>query len=63
MERLPTKNSSYNNKEYWDSRFYSEEEYDWLGSYEQYQRHLDDLLHPSDQILMIGKFKLIEYKK
>ena len=37
-------NTQFQKKEYWEERFAVEEEYDWLGSYEHVQPHLQQYL-------------------
>lgn len=43
MERLPP-TSAYATKEYWDSRFQEETEYDWLCTYHDFKTLLDALV-------------------
>ncbi|KAF4042951.1 Methyltransferase domain [Phytophthora infestans] len=51
---LPEDNCLYKEKGYWDSRFDSEESYDWLARYENVAELLAKYVRPSDRILMVG---------
>ncbi|POM70084.1 S-adenosyl-L-methionine-dependent methyltransferase [Phytophthora palmivora] len=51
---LPDKNRVYKEKGYWDSRFDSEESYDWLARYENVAELLAKYVRLSDRILMVG---------
>ncbi|CEG38239.1 s-adenosyl-l-methionine-dependent methyltransferase [Plasmopara halstedii] len=53
-EYLPDDNRAYKEKSYWDSRFYSEDSYDWLARYENLAELLTKYVRPSDRILMVG---------
>ncbi|KAG2764060.1 hypothetical protein JG687_00003082 [Phytophthora cactorum] len=53
-EYLPEDNRTYKEKGYWDSRFDSEESYDWLARYENMAELLAKYVRPSDRILMVG---------
>ncbi|KAI9915034.1 hypothetical protein PsorP6_007531 [Peronosclerospora sorghi] len=55
---LPKNNISYKDKGYWDSRFDSEESYDWLVRFENVAGLLGKYLRPSDRILMVNGFSL-----
>ncbi|XP_067934169.1 EEF1A lysine methyltransferase 4-like [Watersipora subatra] len=44
----------YARKEYWEDRFETEEEHDWLGSYENYGGIVESILKPDDRILILG---------
>ncbi|CAI5724834.1 hypothetical protein KXD40_003456 [Peronospora effusa] len=51
---LPKINTTYKEKKYWDSRFESEESYDWLARFENVAELLSKYVRPSDRILMVG---------
>mmetsp|Transcript_23828 Transcript_23828/g.30856 ORF Transcript_23828/g.30856 Transcript_23828/m.30856 type:complete len:262 (+) Transcript_23828:59-844(+) len=51
---LPKKNEEYYKKEYWESRFTSEEEYEWLISYDDVKAQLAPRIKKTDQILVVG---------
>ncbi|KAG1691333.1 hypothetical protein DVH05_026997 [Phytophthora capsici] len=53
-EYLPEDNRTYKEKGYWDSRFDSEESYDWLARYENVAELLAKYVRPTDRILMVG---------
>ena len=56
MERDDVSKDSnfYGSKNYWETRFKSEEQYDWLCSYDNYKSILEPLLKPKDKILILG---------
>jgi SAM-dependent methyltransferase len=47
-------NEDFNKQEYWESRFESEEEYDWLCTYPGVRQYLLPFLRPTDSILVVG---------
>ncbi|CAM9123970.1 unnamed protein product [Ectocarpus fasciculatus] len=47
-------NAEFKKQEYWDSRFESEETYDWLCTYPNIRSHLAPLIKPTDKILVVG---------
>ncbi|TDH65354.1 hypothetical protein CCR75_003867 [Bremia lactucae] len=53
-EYLPELNCAYKDKDYWDTRFKSEDSYDWLARYENLAGLISKYVHPSDRILMVG---------
>ncbi|CAI5743238.1 unnamed protein product [Hyaloperonospora brassicae] len=53
-EYLPKTNRTYKEKSYWDSRFDSEESYDWLVRFENVAELLAKYVRPSDRILVVG---------
>jgi hypothetical protein len=52
---LPKSNTEYSKKEYWDERFTTEEEYEWLVSYRDVANQLRPYLSsPQTRILVVG---------
>lgn len=47
-------NEDFKKHEYWDARFETEEQYDWLCTYSSLRSHLIPFLKPSDRILVVG---------
>lgn len=43
------KNSDYMRASYWNDRFETENEYEWLGSLNNFMNHLIDYLRPTDR--------------
>jgi SAM-dependent methyltransferase len=51
---LPTCNESYADKEYWDSRYVAEVEYDWFARYDAFRCNVVKTIKKSDRILQLG---------
>jgi SAM-dependent methyltransferase len=51
---LPRSNTEYGKKTYWDERFATESEYEWLASWEDVAYLLKPFLSPSSHILVVG---------
>jgi SAM-dependent methyltransferase len=51
---LPRSNTEYGKKTYWDERFATEPEYEWLASWEDVAYLLKPFLSPSSHILVVG---------
>lgn len=51
---LPTNNASYKNKDYWDERFETEDNFEWLLSYEHVKYFILPKLKVTDRILIVG---------
>jgi 2-polyprenyl-3-methyl-5-hydroxy-6-metoxy-1,4-benzoquinol methylase len=51
---LPKNNTEYGKKTYWDHRFSTEPEYEWLVSWEDVAYLLKPFLSPSSRILVVG---------
>eukprot|EP00088_Acartia_fossae_P070224 TRINITY_DN9343_c0_g1_i2.p1 TRINITY_DN9343_c0_g1~~TRINITY_DN9343_c0_g1_i2.p1 ORF type:complete len:254 (+),score=36.15 TRINITY_DN9343_c0_g1_i2:170-931(+) len=54
---LPENNSDYSSPEYWEERFRTEEEFNWLGGLKHYRHALDNMLEKYekyDSILQLG---------
>ncbi|ETW06627.1 hypothetical protein H310_02822 [Aphanomyces invadans] len=51
---LPKDNREYGKQEYWDSRFESEESYDWLARYNDVATLLDQYVRTDQRILIVG---------
>eukprot|EP01086_Lenisia_limosa_P016470 TRINITY_DN6288_c0_g1_i1.p1 TRINITY_DN6288_c0_g1~~TRINITY_DN6288_c0_g1_i1.p1 ORF type:complete len:225 (+),score=53.70 TRINITY_DN6288_c0_g1_i1:122-796(+) len=47
-------NEEYEKVEYWDKRYTTEEEYEWLGSYEPYAEIMRKYLSKDSKMLMLG---------
>uniref|UniRef100_A0A3B5L2X2 Endothelin converting enzyme 2a n=1 Tax=Xiphophorus couchianus TaxID=32473 RepID=A0A3B5L2X2_9TELE len=54
MEYLPDKNSSYKDVAYWDDRYRTEQQYDWLGNFSSFKHHLEKIIKKEDSILILG---------
>uniref|UniRef100_A0A3B5KWX8 Endothelin converting enzyme 2a n=1 Tax=Xiphophorus couchianus TaxID=32473 RepID=A0A3B5KWX8_9TELE len=51
---LPDKNSSYKDVAYWDDRYRTEQQYDWLGNFSSFKHHLEKIIKKEDSILILG---------
>ncbi|ETV65834.1 hypothetical protein H257_17561 [Aphanomyces astaci] len=51
---LPKNNNEYKKKEYWDSRFESEESYDWLARFKDVASLIDQYVQKNHRILVVG---------
>ena len=51
---LPKSNSSYSEKQYWDVRYQTEENYEWFAGYKPYRDILRSNIKPDDKILTLG---------
>lgn len=47
-------NSKFKRQDYWDARFRTEEQYDWLLTYAQVRTSLRAHLRSTDRILLVG---------
>ncbi|KAM6919139.1 EEF1A lysine methyltransferase 4 [Xenentodon cancila] len=54
MEHLPDNNSRYKDVVYWDERYTTEQCYDWLGGFSQFQHLLEKVIRKEDSILILG---------
>ena len=54
MSFIAEKNEDYKSREYWDSRFEHELEYEWLVEFNDVRSRLEALLHAEDRILVVG---------
>uniref|UniRef100_A0A7S0BHK7 Methyltransferase domain-containing protein n=1 Tax=Rhodosorus marinus TaxID=101924 RepID=A0A7S0BHK7_9RHOD len=50
----PDDNTDYKKKEYWDNRFDSEKNYDWLVSFPDVEDIIRMYVKPTDRILIVG---------
>lgn len=51
---IPANNADYREKEYWDTRYQTEEKYDWFSTYSSFQQLLTSDIETSHKILMLG---------
>jgi hypothetical protein len=51
---LPKTNTEYGKKTYWDERFATESEYEWLASWEDVAYLLKPFISPESSILVVG---------
>ncbi|KAH9193302.1 hypothetical protein AeNC1_004728 [Aphanomyces euteiches] len=51
---LPKDNKEYKKQAYWDSRFESEESYDWLARYNDVVALVEQYVNPQARILVVG---------
>ena len=51
---LPKQNEDYRKQEYWDSRYTTEDKYDWFTGYSAYKLLLARDIDTSASILMLG---------
>jgi len=51
---LPKKNEDYRMKEYWDTRYTTEESYDWFTDYSSFKHLIHQDIDTSNSILMLG---------
>ncbi|XP_039621286.1 EEF1A lysine methyltransferase 4 [Polypterus senegalus] len=54
MEHLPSHNSLYNDKDYWDERYRTEEAFDWFGDLSSFKHLLEPHIGSADRILVLG---------
>ncbi|KAM8850071.1 EEF1A lysine methyltransferase 4 isoform 2-T8 [Spinachia spinachia] len=54
MDYLPDGNSRYKDRDYWDERYKTEQCYDWLGSFSEFQHILEKHVLKADSILILG---------
>ena len=54
IDRNLTANSVFKKKDYWETRFQSEDSYEWLVSYENVRSYLEMSVKKSDKILVVG---------
>ncbi|KAM9323157.1 EEF1A lysine methyltransferase 4 [Pholidichthys leucotaenia] len=54
MDHLPDNNSRYKDIEYWDERYKTEQNYDWLGNFSKFQHILEKHVKKEDSILILG---------
>ncbi|KDO35701.1 hypothetical protein SPRG_18855 [Saprolegnia parasitica CBS 223.65] len=54
MPELPRDNKEYKNQSYWDSRFASEESYDWLARYNDVADLIAQYVPKSSRLLIVG---------
>ena len=52
---LPANNADYREQDYWDTRYQTEEKYDWFSAYSSFRHHLIHDVKPEHKILMLGK--------
>ena len=55
MDFIPNENSDYNTVDYWNSRFATEENYEWCQSYSSFQNLFHQYVPKTDNILIVGK--------
>ena len=53
---MPNDNFKYEKKEYWESRYASEESYDWCKRYADIKHLMEHGIQRSDRILMLGNY-------
>jgi hypothetical protein len=51
----PANNADYREQDYWDTRYQTEEKYDWFSAYSSFRHHLVNDVKPDQKILMLGK--------
>ncbi|KAM3865946.1 EEF1A lysine methyltransferase 4 [Diretmus argenteus] len=54
MEYVPDDNSRYKDVDYWDERYKTEQSFDWLGRFSNFQHLLDPHIKKDDSILVLG---------
>lgn len=55
MANLPDDNKRYNEVDYWNERYTTEQSYDWLGGFHKFQHLLEQHVKKEDSILMLGQ--------
>ncbi|XP_060574062.1 EEF1A lysine methyltransferase 4-like isoform X2 [Ruditapes philippinarum] len=50
----PANNADYREQDYWDTRYQTEEKYDWFSAYSSFRHHLVNDVKPDHKILMLG---------
>lgn len=53
-KELPRSNKEYGKQSYWEERFKTEEEYEWLVSYQDIKSQIQPYVHISNKILLVG---------
>ncbi|XP_045213380.2 EEF1A lysine methyltransferase 4-like [Mercenaria mercenaria] len=51
---LPANNADYREQDYWDTRYQTEEKYDWFSAYSSFRNLLKNDIKSEDKILMLG---------
>ena len=51
---LPGSNAQYLENDYWNTRFETEQQYDWFKDYSQFKHLLIPHIQPSNSILILG---------
>ena len=51
---LPKQNTTYAKQEYWEERFASEDDFEWLVSYDDVKSQIKGYLTPKSRILIVG---------
>ncbi|XP_029380795.1 EEF1A lysine methyltransferase 4 isoform X2 [Echeneis naucrates] len=54
MDYMPDDNSRYKDVDYWDERYKTEQCYDWLGDFSNFQHLLEKHVKKEDRILILG---------
>ncbi|XP_034051833.1 EEF1A lysine methyltransferase 4 [Gymnodraco acuticeps] len=54
MDYLPDDNSRYNDVDYWDERYKTEQSFDWLGCFSKFKHLLEKHVKQEDSILILG---------
>lgn len=60
MSALPETNADYGTHEYWNSRFATEENYEWCKGYEEFRSYFNQYVPKNDRILIVGKSELVK---
>ncbi|KAJ4937333.1 hypothetical protein JOQ06_001897, partial [Pogonophryne albipinna] len=53
MDYLPDDNSRYNDVDYWDERYKTEQSFDWLGCFSKFKHLLEKHVKQEDSILIL----------
>lgn len=54
LSSLPAKNSEYSGLSYWDTRYTTEEEFEWCKGFQDFRHLIEKHVNPSDRILVLG---------
>ena len=54
MDHVPDDNCRYKDVDYWDERYKTESNYDWLGSFFKFQHLMEEHVKKEDSILILG---------
>lgn len=52
---MPVDNKCYKDVDYWNKRFEVEESFEWCNKYEDIKHLIEQAVHKTDHILMLGK--------
>lgn len=54
MKGVPQSSAAYAQREYWEERFESEDQYEWFSDYSQFRHLLQPHIPPQARLLILG---------